>query len=359
MIETISYSSKIEELRIKYSFDYYFSVDRTGRSGGLAVLWKQAASCQVDSFSSHHIDMLFMDSNTVSWRLSCYYGYPERTRRRESWNLIRRLANISFVPWCIWGDFNDLMFASDKKGRVVHPQYLLDGFSSTISECQLSEIPLGGGKFTWERGRSTNEWVREKLDRGFSTDSWMNKFPANHLRVVHTSVSDHEPIVLELLSTSVSKITFRFRFENIWLKEPSFIQHVSEIWKTIPLNHLLSKIVEITSFMAQWGRSFFHKFREKIKQHKMNLEKLVDCNNAESMKEYLSEKEKLNTLLLQEEAYWKQRANVFWLRESDDNTRFFHAYASAKKKANKISFLTTEEGVRVAEHEGMCDIVRD
>ena len=116
----------------------------------MAELWKQAAHCQVAGYSSHHIDMLFMDNNIVSWRLSCYYEYPERTRRRESWSLIRRLANISNVPWCIWGDFNDLQFASDKKGTIAHPQYLLDGFQNVIEECQLSEISLRGGKFTWE-----------------------------------------------------------------------------------------------------------------------------------------------------------------------------------------------------------------
>lgn len=40
LIETISFSNKIEELRVKFGFDYSFSVDKIGRSGGLAVLWK-------------------------------------------------------------------------------------------------------------------------------------------------------------------------------------------------------------------------------------------------------------------------------------------------------------------------------
>ncbi|XP_074347681.1 uncharacterized protein LOC141686552 [Apium graveolens] len=288
--ETISFANKIEDLRVKFGFDYCFAVDRVGRSGGLAVLWKQIANCQVAGYSNHHIDMLFMENSTVSWRLSCYYGYPERTRRRESWSLIRRLADISNVPWCIWGDFNDLLFASDKKGTIAHPQYLLDGFRKVIEECQLDEINLRGGKFTWERGRGTNAWVREKLDRGFANAGWLAKFPANNLKVVHAPVSDHEPIVLDLLSTEISKKEWRFRFENIWLKEPDFVKEVSEIW---------------------------------------------------------------------EEIYWKQRAKLFWLREGDDNTRFFHASASAKKKANKIAFLTNDAGERVEDHDGMSEIVRE
>lgn len=129
------------------------------------------------------------------------------------------------------------------------------------------------------------------------------KFPLYKLRVLHSSVSDHEPMLLELLNISVSRKEFRFRFENIWLKEPKFVQEVSEIWRSIPVLYLLPKIVEITSFMARWGRSFFHKFREKVKEHKANLNKLVDYNDENSVKEYLSEREKINTVLLQEETY--------------------------------------------------------
>ncbi|XP_074377104.1 uncharacterized protein LOC141718624 [Apium graveolens] len=220
---------------------------RVGRSGGLVVLWKQASQCQVDSYSSHHIDMLFI------------------------------LADISNIPWCIWGDFNDLMAASDKKG----------------------------GKFTWERGRNTSEWVREKLDRGFGTG------------------------VMERISISIREYMVKrtkFRAGGICNLEINPC-------KTFP-----SENIEVTSFMARWGRLFFHKFKEKIKHHKANLDKLVNYTGADSIKEYLSEREKLNTLLFQEEMYWRQRAKVFWLKDGDDNTRFFHTSAFAKKKANKIEF---------------------
>lgn len=111
--------------------------------------------------------------------------------------------------------------------------------------------------------------------------------------------------------------------------------------------------------MARWGRSFFHKFKEKIKEHKAKLEDLVDSENADDIQKYLSEKDQLNILLLQEETYWKQRAKLFWLREGDDNTRFFHASASAKKKANKIAFLTNDEGEKIENHDGICEVVRD
>lgn len=54
------------------------------------------------------------------------------------------------------GDFNDLLYMYDKKGKVSHPQYLLDSYCSVVDDCQLSELNLSGGKYTWERCRGTD-----------------------------------------------------------------------------------------------------------------------------------------------------------------------------------------------------------
>lgn len=121
--------------------------------------------------------MIFSENNIVAWRMPCFYGYPERTRRRDSWNLIRKLSVVSSLSWCICGNFNDLMYLVDKKGRNSHPQYLLDGFRNVVEDYHLSELALTCGKFNWERCRGTNNWVREKLDRCFATNHWWSKFP--------------------------------------------------------------------------------------------------------------------------------------------------------------------------------------
>lgn len=91
--------------------------------------------------------------------------------------------------------------------------------------------------------------------------------------------------------------------------------------------------------MSRWGKTFFNKFREKVKMNKAKLNKLVDCCDARSVHEYLDEKKQLNLLLFNEETYWKERAKLFWLQDGDENTKLFHSFASARKKANKISFL--------------------
>jgi hypothetical protein len=58
----------------------------------------------------------------------------------------------------------------------------------------------------------------------------------------------------------------------------------------------------------------------------------------------------MGCLLAQEEAFWKQRSKVYWLKDGDTNSRFFHAMASTKKRRNNIMELKTEEGNTVTTH---------
>lgn len=202
--ETISVASRIESFRVKFKFDQCFSVDKVGQGGGLAIFWRSNVKCQVSGYSQNHIDIQSLENGCVAWRLTCFYGFLERSRRRNSWDLIRQLAGVSQVPWLIVGDFNDLLHKSDKWGVHDHPQSLMDGFRSAIEDSALAELELCGGKFTWEKCRGKANWVKERLDRAFGTSSWFSKFPLCKLTVYHTTRSDHDPIQVELVSTTIS-----------------------------------------------------------------------------------------------------------------------------------------------------------
>lgn len=66
LIETLSFAKKIKDLKIRFGFDQCFSVDKLGRSGGLAVLWKAPINFHMVSYSHNHIDVVFMENNVDS-----------------------------------------------------------------------------------------------------------------------------------------------------------------------------------------------------------------------------------------------------------------------------------------------------
>ena len=86
--ETLAHRNKIEELRFLLGYDCCFPVDRTGRSGGLALFWRNSLHCQVIDFSNNHITVELNDTSLGTWRLIGYYGYPNGGRRTAAWNFL-------------------------------------------------------------------------------------------------------------------------------------------------------------------------------------------------------------------------------------------------------------------------------
>lgn len=61
-------------------------------------------------------------------------------------------------------------------------------------------------------------------------------------------------------------------------------------------------------------------------------------------------------MIAQEESYWRQSANVYWLRTSDINSSFSHPFATTRKKINSIFFLTLDDGMIVIDHNDLCNV---
>lgn len=76
---------------MKFGYSYHFTVDSVGRSGGLTLLMKHNVMCQVVGHFSNFIDVHILDNGVACWRLTGFYGYLQRSRRRDSWALIRSL----------------------------------------------------------------------------------------------------------------------------------------------------------------------------------------------------------------------------------------------------------------------------
>lgn len=98
--------------------------------------------------------------------------------------------------------------------------------------------------------------------------------------------------------------------------------------------------------LKQWGGEI-PKFWNMIENLKRKLHTLKGRRDINSASEYLEASVELHTLYAQEETYWKQCAKQHLLKEGDHNTKFFHRYASSKKRKNRISRLRNDESLWV------------
>ncbi|XP_020698746.1 uncharacterized protein LOC110111291 [Dendrobium catenatum] len=57
--------------------------------------------------------------------------------------------------------------------------------------------------------------------------------------------------------------------------------------------------------------------------------------------------------------WWRQRSKCQWMDEGEKNTRYYHTYASAKKKRNQILQIAREDGSLVSNHEDIHNIMEN
>lgn len=58
-----------------------------------------------------------------------------------------------------------------------------------------------------------------------------------------------------------------------------------------------------------------------------------------------------------EEAYWKQRSRLLWLRLGDRNSGFFHSITKGRRRANMFSVIEDEHGKEVHKGEQIAQVI--
>ncbi|GAU39464.1 hypothetical protein TSUD_158950 [Trifolium subterraneum] len=360
LYETMTNANKIKELKYVLGFDFCFTVDREGRGGGVAIFWNNSLKCQIMNYSLNHIYIEVFDAIRGNWRITGFYGFPEGGRRRASWNFLRHLSQTSQLPWCIIGDFNDILSSDEKRERTDRPEWLIHGFREAVTDAGLIDIELTGYPFTWFKSLGTARAVEEKLDRALANMDWCNMFVDAKLECLTTTASDHYPLLLSWeCKTDLTLFPKQFKFEQAWLLEPNFKQFVHQQWNSSEHQTVTQKLKNCADEMSKWSAENCHKTRKEIEKYRRKLE-LVRNHVDETNFHYYNEiRKKLDFLLVKDDLFWKQRAKTFWYRDGDLNTRFYHATASARKKKNLIGHLEDSQGNFCNSQEGMQVIAKD
>ncbi|XP_020412490.1 uncharacterized protein LOC18793550 [Prunus persica] len=112
--------------------------------------------------------------------------------------------------------------------------------------------------------------------------------------------------------------------------------------------------------LMQWQRSMFGTTKAEIQRVRSQLDVVWRQPNSENTTAtYHLLMSQLDSLLSREEAFWKQRSKVSWLKEGDRNTRFFHQRASNRKQRNYVKGLRDNTGRWREDEQGLQYVVLD
>ena len=357
--ETWMDEDRLEMLRCRFHFSNKFVVKRINKGGGLVLFWKYDFNLSIRSYSLSHIDSIVDSNSDQRWRLTCFYGAPETHLREHSWNLLRTLNGQLFIPWCCFGDFNEIVRSSEKSGHRNQSESQMQRFRAVIDECGFLDLGFRGLPFTWCNNRcgSATTWLR--LDRFMATNEWIQLFSSAAVDHIECTTSDHKPICMNTHPMQVPRPRQKlFKFEDMWRMHPDCEPVVTQAWvpktKGSPLAQVKTKIQRCGEELNRWSRAQFGNITKLLKEKtKLLRQAEVDSTLGYGHETVISIRQEVNDLLLKEEKMWQQRSRVSWLKEGDRNTKYFHNRASQRRQRNSIQTLIREDGEIVTGSEAI------
>lgn len=151
------------------------TVEPVGKSGGLALMWKETVQVKILYTDRRMIDTQITWQDKVYF-LTCVYGDPFRDKRGRVWERLTRIGLARKGQWLLIGDFNELVDPSEKKGGVINDEEDCMEFRQMLRSCGLWEIRHEGYQFSWYRVRN-DEIVQCRLDRTVANQIWQGEFP--------------------------------------------------------------------------------------------------------------------------------------------------------------------------------------
>jgi endonuclease/exonuclease/phosphatase family metal-dependent hydrolase len=166
------------------------------------------------------------------------YGAAQEDEKEDFLRDLGEICREQDLPMLVVGDFNLLRDSTDKN-TTLRPSRWNDMFNYIINTCELRELDMAGGQYTWSNNHSTP--TLEKLDRFLVSKEWELLFPLTTVHKLAREVSDHNPLILDTMENREQR-SREFRFEKRWLKEEDFLLRVDKVWaKAVTGRDSLSK----------------------------------------------------------------------------------------------------------------------
>lgn len=345
LMETKNCRDVLVDLKVWLGYDNVYTVDPVGLSGGLAVFWKSTIKMDIKYADKNLIDMevLFGD---FRFFLSCVYGEPAQDGKSIVWERLSRFGVCRKEPWCIVGDFNEILNNGEKLGGPSRSEASFRPFADMLAACGMDELEASGDRFTWS-GMRWKKWIQCCLDRAFGNKEWLRIFPGSNQRFLDKRGSDHRPVLINL-QASQARYKGQFRYDKKFLFLPRVKKDIINSWRAgrgVSSNRSVAKrLRDCRGVLSRWKKSKVFNARDRIHLLEHRLE-WFESRNYPCYHAIKIIKKELYKAYREEELHWQQRSRERWLKYGDRNSKFFHASVKSNRARRLLSKLKDIDGV--------------
>ena len=123
------------------------------------------------------------------------------------------------VPWLVGGDFNLMLWFTEKQGGGEFNFVEAKAFRQALDFCKLEDMQFMGHPFTWTNNQGGDDNLQERLDRFVANASWWDVYGSSFVTHLEKRKSDHLPLLLCIRTclprTREQKKRKLFRFEEM------------------------------------------------------------------------------------------------------------------------------------------------
>lgn len=189
------------------------NVDACGQSGDILVLKHNGSNIII---IVHYVFMniitIKLSLGTFSWYVTVTYSSLVYTSRLHMCLHLIDWRNTVDGPWMMIEDFNDIIHLSEQNGGNFNHSRTTD-LLNVIDKCNLVEVDMTRGKFTYNRPCIGNRMVYYKLDKALVDFSWHIVFPNGYVDFLCKFHYDHNHILFRCGLTLQENRLRPFRFE--------------------------------------------------------------------------------------------------------------------------------------------------
>ncbi|KAJ9564334.1 hypothetical protein OSB04_000300 [Centaurea solstitialis] len=324
--------TKLKEIHQRLVFDIwgmgdgdFVHVDASGNSGGggLLIVWNKIVfNCDYVIKEDNFLAVIRKWAN-IEGLVGCVnvHGPNELKGRQELFDKLDLLCNKEEIKWVVFGDFNEVRGKHERFNTTTNNKGVTM-FNDFILRNGLKDVKMGGSKFT----RVSDDGSKfSKLDRFLVTlefeKLWRN-----------IGVMDYGPPP--------------FKFFNAWLSDKRLEEVVKVAWhlevkSSRPDCIFRDKLKNVKRAIKEWRIGSEGDLELSLKKAKLEVKKWELLSETSSPREedrlcWLEARKKWLNLEEKSVSMAKQKAKIKWIKEGDENSKFFHIVSKFRERRNSL-----------------------